>query len=78
MTNAHAEKVADTLIGAAAAGAAFYILRDTTRRRVLGRIVRRVMAASGPWLFAEVRHAWAGTSAAPAPQAVRTSDPHGI
>jgi hypothetical protein len=78
MTDAHAEKVANTLIGGAAAAAALYILWDSARRRALGRIVRRAVAASGPWLFSEVRQAWAGTRPGSAPHAVQPADPHGI
>jgi hypothetical protein len=64
MTDARAEKLANILTGVAAAGAAYYVLRDPTLRRRLGQIVRQAMTASGPWLVSEVRHAWAESGGA--------------
>jgi hypothetical protein len=66
MTEEKAEKVANILIGAAVAAAAYYILRDPGLRRTAWRIARGAIASSGPWLVAEARHAWAAAGREPA------------
>ncbi len=62
MTEETAEKVADVVIGVALVSAAYYVLRDPGLRRAAGQLVRRALASSGPWLYTELRHAWAETS----------------
>ncbi len=59
MTEERAEKIANVLMGLAAAGAAYVVLRDPRLRRSAWAILRSALAASGPWLVSEFRHAWA-------------------
>jgi hypothetical protein len=63
MTEQSAEKVADIVIGLALASAVYYVLRDPRLRRSAGQLARRALVSSGPWLFTELRHAWAQTGA---------------
>jgi len=66
MTERQAENLANLLIGAAAAGAAYYILRDPVLRRAALRLSRVGISAGASWLIAECRRAWAETPARPA------------
>ncbi len=59
MTQATAEKVANVLIGAAVAGAAFYVLKRPSLRRLAWRLA--IAAATGTvpaWLTQEIRNGW--------------------
>ena len=69
MRHEQAETAANVIIGLAAASAAFLVLRDRTLRRAAWFLIRRAAAASGPWLLAEAREAWAqsGQAGAAAP-----------
>ena len=60
MTERHAEKVANVLIGAAAVGAAIYVLKTPALRRTLWGFARNALTAAGPaWVMAETRRGWA-------------------
>ena len=60
MTERQAEKVANLVIGAAAIGAAIYVLRNPALRRVLWGAARNTLIAGVPaWLVAETRNGWA-------------------
>jgi hypothetical protein len=63
MTQEQAETVANALLGAAVAGAAYFILRDPRLRRTAFRAARTAIAAAGPWLMAQARQAWAESGA---------------
>lgn len=64
MTERQAEKVANLLIGAAVAGAAVYVLRTPSLRRLAWGLARNALAGGGPaWLLAETRRAWDGSAA---------------
>ena len=66
MTEETAEKLANTLIGAAAVGVAFYVLRTPHLRRVAWRIAVTALTATAPrWLGGEVRRAWAESGRGP-------------
>lgn len=56
---------ANIIVGAAAAGAAYYVLSHPARRRAAWHVARRLLAVAGPWLLSEARQAWA-QSASPA------------
>jgi hypothetical protein len=72
MTEKQAEKVANILIGVAAAGAVFYILGNPSLRRLAWQMARTAAATSGPaWLVMELKHAWDES-------ADTTGQPHGI
>ena len=75
MTREHAEKVANVLIGVAAASAVYFILKDPSLRRSAWQAARRVIAASGPWLVAEARHAWADSGGHGAVRRAAVTDP---
>lgn len=62
MTQEQAEKAANIIIGAAALGAAYFILRDPSLRRTVWRAARGVVAATAPALIAEARRVWDRTS----------------
>lgn len=62
MTEARAETIANILIGTAAVGAAYYVLRKPALRRSALRMARKAIAAAGPWLVAEATQAWSESS----------------
>ena len=71
MTEDRAEQIANVLIGVAAVGAAFYILKTPSLRRMAWGLARTAVTASGPaWLLAETRRGW-DNGRAPAPSSGR-------
>jgi hypothetical protein len=59
MTERQAEKVANVLIGVAALGAAFYVLKTPALRRMVWGLTRNTLTATAPaWLMTETRRAW--------------------
>jgi hypothetical protein len=70
MTERQAEKVANVVIGIAAAGAAVYILKTPALRRMAWGLARNALAGAGPaWLLGETRRAWDDSAQAEAPRA---------
>jgi hypothetical protein len=65
MTQQQAERAADILLVAAAAGVAYFVLRDPALRRRAWQVIRSAAAASGPWLIAETQRAWAESAQTP-------------
>ena len=60
MTERHAENVANLLLGAAALGAAVYVLKTPALRRMVWGLARSALTAGGPaWVMAETRRGWA-------------------
>jgi hypothetical protein len=71
MTERHAETIANLIIGAAAIGAAIYVLRTPALRRVLWGAARNTLIAGVPaWLAAETRHGWAEGANSSRPPAI--------
>lgn len=63
MTEDTARTVANLILGAAAVGAAYYVMRTPPLRRLAWRLA--VTAATGTlpaWFSRELRQAWAGTA----------------
>lgn len=59
MTEAQARQTANILIGAAAIGVAYVIVRTPALRRLAWQLARTAIGTTGPaWLMNEVRHAW--------------------
>jgi hypothetical protein len=59
MRQEQAERFANVLIGVAVAGAAYYVLREPSRRRVAWDLVRHAAGGTVPgWLIAEALRAW--------------------
>jgi hypothetical protein len=59
MTEAQARQTANILIGAAAIGAVYVIVRTPGLRRLAWQLARTAIGTTGPvWLMNEVRHAW--------------------
>lgn len=59
MTEQQAERVANIVLGLAAAGAAYYILKTPQLRRIAWGLVRTAMVSSGPaWVIAETMRGW--------------------
>jgi hypothetical protein len=59
MTQANAEKVANVFIGAAVAGAAYYILKTPSLRRLAWRLTIAAVTGTIPaWLTQEIRNGW--------------------
>jgi hypothetical protein len=58
MTESQAETLATVLMGVAAAGAAWFILRIPALRRPAWSLVATTASAAAPWLMAEARAAW--------------------
>ena len=66
MNDSSAQKLANVLIGAAVIGAAFYVVRTPSLRRLAWRIA--VTAATGAlpaWLQQEVQRGWAESGQGP-------------
>jgi hypothetical protein len=62
MTDHSAEKVANAILGAAAVGAAYYILRTPPLRRLAWRLALTALTVSIPaWVGGEVQQAWAAS-----------------
>ena len=73
MTEERAETIATVLIGVAAAGAAFYILKTPSLRRRVWQATRTMVITTGPaWLATEARRAWQASEHRP------VSQPQGI
>lgn len=67
MTQSSAEKVANVVIGAAAIGVAYYILKTPQLRRAAWRLARAAATGTIPaWVTQEIRNGWEA-SASPAP-----------
>jgi hypothetical protein len=59
MTQAQAERLANIVIGVAAIGAAYYILKTPSLRRLAWGLARSAATGSAPaWLIAETRRGW--------------------
>lgn len=59
MTEAQARKTANVVLGIAAAGAAYYILRTPQLRRMAFQLAMAALTGTVPaWLTAEVKRAW--------------------
>ena len=59
MTEEQAETVATVLIGIGVAGAAYYVLRTPSLRRLLWQAARTMVTTTGPaWVAAEATRAW--------------------
>jgi predicted phage tail protein len=66
MTESSAQKLANVLIGAAVVGAAFYVVRTPSLRRLVWRIAVTAATGSLPiWLRQEIQHAWAESGRRP-------------
>jgi hypothetical protein len=60
MTERQAETIANVVLGVAAVGAAVYVLKTPSLRRIAWGLARTAMTAVGPaWLMAEARRGWA-------------------
>jgi hypothetical protein len=65
MTEQQAEKAATILIGAAAVGVAFFILKTPRLRRMVWQFARTAVApTASAWLLTEARRGWNGNGAA--------------
>lgn len=63
MTEETARTVANLTLGAAAAGAAYLVLRDSRARGMAWRLVKIAMTTALPgYLVREVREAWAASA----------------
>ena len=66
MTQSSAEKVANIVIGAAAVGAAYYVLKTPQLRRAAWRLALAALTGTIPaWVTQEIRNGWEA-SASPA------------
>lgn len=60
MTEQRARTIANVLMGVAAAGAAYYILRTPSLRRAAFQLAGAALTGTVPaWLNGEIRRAWA-------------------
>jgi hypothetical protein len=60
MTDSTSEKVANIVIGAALAGAAYYVIRTPSLRRLAWRLVVTGLTVTAPtWFRQEIGQAWA-------------------
>ena len=59
MTDAQARKAANIVLGVAAAGAAFYVLRTPSLRRTAFRLAGAALTGTLPvWFSGELQRAW--------------------
>jgi hypothetical protein len=59
MTQSSADKVATVVIGIAAAGAAYYVLRTPQLRRVVWRLGLAALTGTIPaWVSQEIKDSW--------------------
>jgi hypothetical protein len=59
MTQQQAEKAATVLIGVAAVGATYYVLKTPALRRIAWQLARTAIATTVPaWMMTEARRAW--------------------
>ena len=59
MTQTNAERAANVLIGAAVAGAAYYVLKTSSLRRVAWRLVVTGLTGTLPgWFRQEIEQGW--------------------
>ena len=66
MTHAHAEKAANLLIGAAIAGAACYVLKTPSLRRVAWRLAVTGLTGTVPaWFRQEIEQGWRESGGTP-------------
>ena len=71
MTERQAEKIANLVVGAAAVGAAVYVLKTPALRRLAWGLARTALTAVGPaWLMAEARRGWAASRVERQPPAI--------
>ena len=62
MTDESARRVANLMIGAAAAGIAYYVIRTPSLRRVAWRLAVTALTGTLPaWFARETRAAWAAS-----------------
>jgi len=67
MTQSSAEKVATVVLCAAAAGAAYYVLRTPQLRRAAWRLGLVALTGTIPaWVSREIRDSWEATGQRPA------------
>jgi uncharacterized protein (DUF2236 family) len=60
MTESSAQKLANVLMGAAVVGAAYYVVRTPSLRRLVWRLAVTAATGSLPiWLRQEIERAWA-------------------
>jgi hypothetical protein len=73
MNESSAQKLANVLIGAAVVGAAYYVVRTPSLRRLAWRLAVTAATGSLPlWLRQEIEHGWAESGRHPAdPQRAR-------
>ena len=63
MTESQARKTANIVLGLAAAGAAYYVLRTPPLRRMAFRLAGLALTGTLPaWLSGEVQRAWTETA----------------
>jgi hypothetical protein len=63
MTDARAQRTANVILGIAAAGAAYYILRTPRLRRMAFQLAGAALTGTVPaWLSGELRRAWSESS----------------
>jgi hypothetical protein len=59
MTESSAEKLANVIIGVAVVGAAYYVVRTPSLRRLVWRLALTAATGSVPaWFRQEVQHSW--------------------
>jgi hypothetical protein len=68
MTQSSAEKFANVLIGAAAVGVAYYVIRTPQLRRAAWRLGVAALTGTIPaWVSQEIRNSWEATAADTSP-----------
>ena len=71
MTQSSAEKVATVVIGVAAAGAAYYVLRTPQLRRTAWRLGLAALTGTIPaWVSQEIKDSWEASGERPAASTV--------
>jgi hypothetical protein len=67
MTQSSAEKIANVVIGAAAIGAAFYVVKTPPLRRLAWQLTLAAVTGTIPaWMTREIRASWEASAGPPA------------
>jgi len=66
MTQSQAENVANIVIGAAAIGAAYYVMKTPSLRRLAWQLTVAAITGTIPaWMTREIRESWEASGAPP-------------
>lgn len=79
MTQSSADKIANILMGAAAIGAAYYVLKTPRLRRLAWQLTLAAATGTVPaWITQEIRSSWEASAASPASDPSRVPEARAV